>query len=77
MSNLRVVMNRVCLIFRRKALTPSRYLDEVGPKTAGSAHLGNFNVERHANGPEERQTRRKLVNGQTGFNTCAVIMANG
>jgi hypothetical protein len=44
-------------------------LQQVRPQAARSTHLGNLRVKVHANGPEERQARRKLVNVQPGLET--------
>ena len=44
-------------------------LDELGPDHACGAHLSDFHEEVHADGPEEGEARRELVDGHAGIHT--------
>ena len=49
------------------------FFDEIGPKSSGRPHFGDFHVEIHSDAPEEGETRRKVVNVQTGFHASPTI----
>ena len=44
-------------------------LHQPGPEQAGGAHLGHFHEVVHADGPEEAEPGRKLVDGHAGGDT--------
>ena len=49
-------------------------LDELGPKQAGGAHLGDLHEVVHADGPEERQPRRERVDVEARRDAGARIL---
>ncbi len=49
-------------------------LHNLGPQHTGGAHLGYLHEEIHADGPEERQSRRKCVDIHAGVDACAQIL---
>ena len=48
--------------------------DNLGPQHAGSPHLGNLHELVHAHAPEERQTRREVVDAHARADTGAQIL---
>ena len=54
-------------------LGPQLVLHQVGPQSPGCSHLGYLHVQVHTNAPEEGEAGSKLVNVNTGSDSCGRI----
>eukprot|EP01137_Pigoraptor_chileana_P004692 Opistho-2@46675 len=50
------------------------FLDQMRPQATCSTHFRNFHVKVHPHRPEERETRRKVVNCHPSLETCAAVL---